>query len=126
MKGCVRYTLATKPVSELVEAADEKRLNKTVARYGGVDLLCTDELGHMELDRHGAEPLFQVLDGTRGEEQRRHRIQRVLRRLDQDLHRPRSLRGRRRPPDLQRHHHRDRHYRLAGTRARAEESAKAG
>lgn len=28
----VRYTLATKLVNELVEAADEKQLNKTIAR----------------------------------------------------------------------------------------------
>ncbi|PWI05918.1 AAA family ATPase [Streptomyces sp. NWU339] len=62
MKGYrVRYTLATKLVNKLVEAADEKQLNKTIARYGRVDLLCIDELGYMELDRHGAELLFQVL-----------------------------------------------------------------
>ncbi|WSQ49503.1 IS21-like element helper ATPase IstB (plasmid) [Streptomyces sp. NBC_01220] len=62
MKGYrVRYTLATKLVNELVEAADEKQLNKTIARYGRVDLLCIDELGYMELDRRGAELLFQVL-----------------------------------------------------------------
>ncbi|MFD3917201.1 IS21-like element helper ATPase IstB [Streptomyces sp. NPDC058603] len=62
MNGCrIRYTLATKLVNELVEAADEKQLNKTIARYGRVDLLCIDELGYMELDRHGAELLFQVL-----------------------------------------------------------------
>lgn len=57
----VRYTLATKLVNELVEATDEKQLNKTIARYGRVDLLCMDELGYMELDRRGAELLFQVL-----------------------------------------------------------------
>lgn len=57
----VRYTLATKLVNELVEAADEKQLTKTIARYGRVDLLCIDELGYMELDKHGAELLFQVL-----------------------------------------------------------------
>ncbi|MER5323000.1 ATP-binding protein [Streptosporangium roseum] len=62
MKGYrVRYTLATKLVNELVEAADEKVLAKTVARYGRVGLLCIDELGYTELDRHGAELLFQVL-----------------------------------------------------------------
>ncbi|MFG6201057.1 ATP-binding protein [Nonomuraea sp. JJY05] len=33
----------------------------TAPRYGRVDLLCIDELGYMELDRHGAELLFQVL-----------------------------------------------------------------
>jgi DNA replication protein DnaC len=57
----VRYTLATKLVNELVEAADEKQLARTIARYGRVDLLCIDELGYMELDRRGAELLFQVL-----------------------------------------------------------------
>ncbi|WMD06358.1 IS21-like element helper ATPase IstB [Streptomyces sp. FXY-T5] len=62
MKGYrVRYTLATKLVNELVEAADERLLTKTIARYGRVDLLCIDELGYMELDRRGAELLFQVL-----------------------------------------------------------------
>ena len=44
-----------------VEAADDKTLAKTIARYGRVDLLLIDELGYMELDRRGAELLFQVL-----------------------------------------------------------------
>jgi DNA replication protein DnaC len=57
----VRYSLATKLVNELVEAADERQLAKTIARYGRVDLLCIDELGCMQLDRRGAEMLFQVL-----------------------------------------------------------------
>lgn len=57
----VRYTLATNLVNGLVEAADEKQLNRTTARYGRVDLLCIDELGSMELDRRGSELLFQVL-----------------------------------------------------------------
>nr|WP_242438948.1 ATP-binding protein [Streptomyces sp. CB00455] len=57
MKGYrVRYTLATKLVNELVVAPDEKQLNKTMARCGCVDVLCIDELGYMELGRHGAEP----------------------------------------------------------------------
>jgi DNA replication protein DnaC len=56
----VKYTLAAKLVNELVEAADDLQLNKTIARYGRVDLLCIDELGYMELDRRGAELLFQV------------------------------------------------------------------
>ena len=57
----VKYTLATKLVNELVEAADEMVLSKTIARYGRVDLLCIDELGYMALDKRGAELLFQVL-----------------------------------------------------------------
>jgi DNA replication protein DnaC len=32
-----------------------------IARYGRVDLLCLDELGYLQLDRRGAELLFQVL-----------------------------------------------------------------
>jgi DNA replication protein DnaC len=57
----VRYILASKLVNELAEAADDRQLSRTIARYGRVDLLCLDELGYMELDRHGAELLFQVL-----------------------------------------------------------------
>ena len=57
----VKYTLATKLANDLVEAADEKTLSKTIARYGRVDLLCIDELGYMQLDRRGAKLLFQVL-----------------------------------------------------------------
>ncbi|GFG55303.1 hypothetical protein MAGR_67440 [Mycolicibacterium agri] len=57
----VRYTLATRLVNELVEAADDKQLTKTINRYGRVDLLLLDELGYMELDKRGAELLFQVL-----------------------------------------------------------------
>jgi DNA replication protein DnaC len=57
----VRYALASKLVNELAEAADDRQLSKTIARYGRVDLLCLDELGYMELDRRGAELLFQVL-----------------------------------------------------------------
>lgn len=57
----VKYTLAGKLASELNEAADEKILTKTIARYGRVDMLCIDELGYLELDRRGAELLFQVL-----------------------------------------------------------------
>ena len=55
----LRYTAAAL-VNELVEAADDKTLSRTIARYGRVDLLCLDELGYLELDRRGAELLFQV------------------------------------------------------------------
>ncbi|CAM5515102.1 Insertion sequence IS5376 putative ATP-binding protein [Streptomyces tendae] len=57
----VKHVLATKLVNELVEAADEKQLTKTIARYGRVVLLCIGEIGYMELDRGGAELFFQVL-----------------------------------------------------------------
>jgi len=38
----VRYTLASKLVNELVEAADDKHLTKLITRYGRVDLLLID------------------------------------------------------------------------------------
>src|SRR3954453_19531877 len=63
----VRYVLAAKLVNELVEAADERQLSRTIARYGRVDLLCIDDLGYMDLAQRGAELLFQVL--TEREEQ---------------------------------------------------------
>ena len=58
---CLIGDSGTKLVNELVEAADDRILAKTIARYGRVDLLCIDELGYMELDKRGAEMLFQVL-----------------------------------------------------------------
>ena len=57
----VRYTTAARLVNELAEAADERVLPRLVARYGRLDLLCLDELGYLQLDRRGAELLFQVL-----------------------------------------------------------------
>ncbi len=57
----VKYTIASKLVNELAEAADERQLSKTVSRYGRVDLLAIDELGYLSLDRRGAELLFEVL-----------------------------------------------------------------
>ncbi|HLZ38640.1 MAG TPA: IS21-like element helper ATPase IstB [Mycobacteriales bacterium] len=57
----VRYIHTARLVNELVEAADERALARTIARYGRIDLLCLDELGYLELDRRGAELLFQVL-----------------------------------------------------------------
>jgi len=57
----VRYATAAQLVNELVEAADERRLSRLVARYGRLDLLCLDELGYVQLDARGAELLFQIL-----------------------------------------------------------------
>ncbi|MFI7439399.1 ATP-binding protein [Nonomuraea indica] len=50
----VKYTLAAKLVNELAEAADEKVLARPSPATARVDLLCLDELGYMELDRHCA------------------------------------------------------------------------
>jgi DNA replication protein DnaC len=38
----VRYTLAAKLANELVEAAGDRQLAKSISRYGRVDLLCID------------------------------------------------------------------------------------
>ena len=56
----VRYVTAAALVNELVEASDDRTLSKVIGRYGRFDLLCLDELGYIELDRRGAELLFQV------------------------------------------------------------------
>jgi DNA replication protein DnaC len=57
----VRYTTTAALVNELAEAADERTLARTVARYGRLDLLLLDELGYLHLDPRGAELLFQVI-----------------------------------------------------------------
>lgn len=57
----VRYTTAAALVNELAEAADDRTLSRTIARYGRLDLLCCDELGYLTLDPRGAELLFQVI-----------------------------------------------------------------
>ena len=55
----MRYATCAQLVNELVEAADERRLSRLVARYSRLDLLCVDELGYVALDARGAELLFQ-------------------------------------------------------------------
>ncbi|MFD8079012.1 ATP-binding protein [Streptomyces sp. NPDC059718] len=65
---CVRYTTTANLVNELAEAVDEKKLGRTLARYGRVDLLCLDEFGYLDLDKAGAKLLFQVF--TEREERR--------------------------------------------------------
>ena len=57
----VRYVTAAQLVNELAEAADERVLARSVARYARLDLLCLDELGYVHLDPRGAELLFQVI-----------------------------------------------------------------
>lgn len=64
----VRYTTTANLVNELVEAADERQLSKTITRYGKVDLLCLDEFSYLELDPAGAKLLFQIM--TEREERR--------------------------------------------------------
>lgn len=64
----VKYTTTAALVNELVEAASEQQLSRTITRYGRVDLLCLDEFGYLGLDKAGAKLLFQVF--TEREERR--------------------------------------------------------
>jgi DNA replication protein DnaC len=57
----VRYATCAQLVNELVEAADDRRVARLIARYGRLDLLCVDELGYVGLDARSAELLFQTL-----------------------------------------------------------------
>lgn len=57
----VRYTTCANLINELVEAADDRQLARTVARYARLDLLLLDELGYVHADPRGAELLFQII-----------------------------------------------------------------
>ena len=57
----VRYVTTAALVNELAEATTQRALSRVVARYGRLDLLLLDELGYVQIDRHGAELLFQII-----------------------------------------------------------------
>jgi DNA replication protein DnaC len=48
-------------VNELIEAREERILQRLLTRYSRYDLLILDELGYIPFSREGAELLFQVL-----------------------------------------------------------------
>lgn len=48
-------------VNELIEAREERDLQRLLHRYSRYDLLILDELGYIPFSREGAELLFQVL-----------------------------------------------------------------
>jgi len=48
-------------VNELVEAREERILQKMLARYSRYEVLILDELGYIPFSKEGAELLFQVL-----------------------------------------------------------------
>ncbi len=48
-------------VNELIEAREERTLQRLLQRYSRYDLLILDELGYIPFSREGAELLFQVL-----------------------------------------------------------------
>ena len=52
--------MTSKLANELVEAADEKQLSKTIARYGRVDLLCLDLCRHRDYAEAGRDRFVEA------------------------------------------------------------------
>ncbi len=48
-------------VNELIEAREERQLQRLLQRYSRYDLLILDELGYVPFSKEGSELLFQVL-----------------------------------------------------------------
>ena len=57
----VRFTTAAALVHELIEAADERRLQRLQKGLASQDLLIIDELGFVPLSKTGAELLFEII-----------------------------------------------------------------
>jgi DNA replication protein DnaC len=57
----VRFTTAAALVHELIEAADERRLQRLQKSLVSQDLVIIDELGFVPLSKTGAELLFEVI-----------------------------------------------------------------
>ena len=57
----VRFTTAAALVHELVEAIDERRLQRLQKTLASQDLLIIDELGFVPLSKTGAELLFEII-----------------------------------------------------------------
>jgi DNA replication protein DnaC len=57
----VRFTTAAALVHELIEAVDERRLQRLQKLMASQDLLIIDELGFVPLSKSGAELLFEVI-----------------------------------------------------------------
>ncbi|EUA00193.1 bacterial dnaA family protein [Mycobacterium kansasii 824] len=58
----MRYTLASKLVNELVEAAEDKQLTKLINHYGRVDLILVDDLLSQEFLCSGRSTACRRLD----------------------------------------------------------------
>jgi len=56
-----RFVAGCGLANELIEARDEKVLQRAMKRYTGYGLLIIDELGYVPFSKEGAELLFQVL-----------------------------------------------------------------
>jgi DNA replication protein DnaC len=60
----VRFTTAAALVHELIEAADERRLQRLQKLLASQDLLIIDELGFVPLSKTGAELLWTEVFGS--------------------------------------------------------------
>ncbi len=56
-----RFTTCYGLVNELIEAREEKELQRLLQRYSRYDLLILDELGYVPFSKEGGELLFQIL-----------------------------------------------------------------
>jgi DNA replication protein DnaC len=56
-----RFVSCYRLVNELIEARQEKDLQRLINRYARFDLLILDELGYIPFSKEGSELLFQVL-----------------------------------------------------------------
>ncbi len=56
-----RFVTGCGLANELLEACEERILNRLMKRYAGYDLLIVDQLGYVPFSKSGAELLFQVL-----------------------------------------------------------------
>ena len=59
--GKVRFTTAAALVHELIEAVDERRLQRLQKQLVSQDLLIIDELGFVPLSKTRAELLFEII-----------------------------------------------------------------
>lgn len=57
----MRFVTAAALVHELIEAADERRLQRLQKQLSAQDLLIIDEQGFVPLSKTGAELLFEVI-----------------------------------------------------------------
>jgi len=121
----VRYVTTAALVNELVEAADAKQLSRVVGRYARLDLLLLDELGYVHLDPLGAELLFQIITEREEKASIACASNAPFSEWNKTFNRPSAGRRHRRPADVQRPHHPDRHRLLpAALQPRREEGSR--
>lgn len=58
-----RFVTGCGLANELIEARDEKALNRSLKRYAGYGVLIIDELGYVPFSKEGAQLIFQILAG---------------------------------------------------------------